>query len=428
MSSNLAIKVEGLGKQYSIGANLIHSNRFAEAAAQFVSKIFSGTRSPRKQFWALRDISFELERGAVLGIIGGNGAGKSTLLKLLSRISQPTEGSAKLWGRIGCLLEVGTGFHPDLSGLENIYLSGSILGMSRAQINTKVEEIIEFSGVREHLETPIKRYSSGMYMRLAFSVAAHLNPEILIVDEVLAVGDMGFQRKCLSKMGEVAKSGRTVLLVSHNMSAIKRLATKALVLDKGTMQYLGNVDDAISKYLAKDDTQKSNGIIPHSYPRPVSTGEGYLRRIQIMNAEGELVDAIFMAQPFKVSMEFEIMKPISDLAIEVGISTQQGDRILTATNVDNGVTTLPQQAGKVRVDVELNTCLFPGEYAVDVYMHHYGESKLTIDWVDRATFFTAMDVSKDGKTHHVDFSTQRIVRGYVRPGSKWSYTGGDQVE
>ena len=255
MPSDIAIRVNGLGKKYRIAHETAAYKTLGETVTNAVKAPFrrlTGQAPARttEDFWALKDVSFEVKRGEVIGIIGRNGAGKSTLLKILSRITTPTEGTVEVHGRIGSLLEVGTGFHPELSGRENIYLSGSILGMKRSEIDAKFDEIVKFAEMEKFLDTPVKRYSSGMYVRLAFAVAAHLEPEILIIDEVLAVGDAAFQKKCLGKMGEVAKRGRTVLFVSHNMNAIENLCGSCILLEKGKIERSGgSVHEIISNYL-----------------------------------------------------------------------------------------------------------------------------------------------------------------------------------
>lgn len=255
--NDIAIKVEGLGKQYRLGSTREKYYSLRDSIMTVVKSPFrklsrmNGKTGPENEmFWALKDVSFEVRQGEVLGIIGRNGAGKSTLLKILSRITEPTEGSAKLYGRVGSLLEVGTGFHPELTGRENIYLSGAILGMRKFEINRQFDEIVDFAGIEKFLDTPAKRYSSGMYVRLAFAVAAHLDPEILLIDEVLAVGDAEFQRKCLGKMGEVAKGGRTVFFVSHNMVAITSLCSRAILLVDGTKSMDGLSQDVVNHYFS----------------------------------------------------------------------------------------------------------------------------------------------------------------------------------
>ncbi|UII21831.1 ABC transporter ATP-binding protein [Fulvivirga ligni] len=246
---DIAIKVEGLGKKYEIGHK--KEGDFRSAFGTKLSSLFGKGNSSKEDFWALRDIDFEIKKGEAVGIIGRNGAGKSTLLKILSRITEPTTGRFEINGRVSSLLEVGTGFHMELSGRENIYLNGTILGMKRAEIKAKFDEIVAFSGVEKFIDTPVKHYSSGMKVRLAFSVAAHLEPEILIVDEVLAVGDAEFQKKCLGKMDEVSKNeGRTVLFVSHNLSSIRHLCTKGILLHNGNVEMSSKIGDVLNKYMS----------------------------------------------------------------------------------------------------------------------------------------------------------------------------------
>ena len=268
MSSEPAIRVEGLGKRYTIRHHRSDHVTLAQVALERARHPFR--RAEREQFWALRDVSFEVHRGDVLGLIGRNGAGKSTLLKCLSRITSPTTGRIELWGRVGSLLEVGTGFHPELTGRENIYLNGSILGMTRREIDRQFDAIVDFAGVERFLDTPVKRYSSGMYVRLAFAVAAHLETEILLVDEVLAVGDQEFQEKCFRAMGELAGHGRTVVFVSHQLSSVARLCDRALLLVDGRVAELGPVDDVIAVYLA--DLERRDARTPIS-----RVGSGELR-------------------------------------------------------------------------------------------------------------------------------------------------------
>lgn len=261
--SDTAIIVENLGKKYFLGKKNTgkHYKTLQEEILSLPGKLFS-KNTDSQEFWALKNISFEVKKGEVLGIIGRNGAGKSTLLKILSRITDPTEGRVDIYGRVGSLLEVGTGFHPELTGRENIYLSGAILGLKRWEIRKKFDEIVEFAEISEFIDTPAKRYSSGMYMRLAFAVAAHLEPEILVVDEVLAVGDMEFQKKCLGKMEEVSRGGRTVLFVSHNMLAIKTLCTKGLLISSGKSLHCGELNTVINSYSdSTNDTQLSSVIL-----------------------------------------------------------------------------------------------------------------------------------------------------------------------
>ena len=252
--ADISIKITGLGKRYTIGAREQQydtlRDRIAAAAARPFRRMAPGGFAASKTIWALRGITHEIRRGEVVGVIGGNGAGKSTLLKILSRITEPTEGEAEIHGRVGSLLEVGTGFHPDLTGRENIFLNGAILGMRKAEIARKFDEIVRFAEIDEFIDTPVRHYSSGMYVRLGFAVAAQMEPEILIVDEVLAVGDVHFQRKCLGKLDDVARSGRTVLFVSHNMAAIQRLCTSAMLLHHGQLVRVGDVRSTVAAYLS----------------------------------------------------------------------------------------------------------------------------------------------------------------------------------
>ena len=299
MSNDVTIRVENLSKSYLIGhqRNGSHQESFREAvgrqARNFSRAAMNLARgrqlvggSEIEEFWALRDVSFEVKRGEVLGIIGRNGAGKSTLLKILSRITEPTSGRATIRGRVASLLEVGTGFHQDLTGRENIFLNGAILGMSRGEIKSKFDDIVDFAEIEKFLDTPVKRYSSGMYVRLAFAVAAHLDPEILIIDEVLAVGDVAFQRKCLGKMKNVALGGRTVIFVSHNIAAIIALTTRCALIDKGRLSAIGESNEIVSQFLGKmhEEIQQSGDICIY---RRAYRSEGYvdISSIQICGHE-----------------------------------------------------------------------------------------------------------------------------------------------
>jgi len=318
--SNTVIKVENIGKQYRLGkvgtgsvASDInrwwHIARGKEDPYLKIGEVNDRTQKSTSNdlVWAIKDINFEVKQGEVLGIIGKNGAGKSTLLKVLSRVTAPTVGDIKVKGRIASLLEVGTGFHPDLSGRENIFLNGAILGMSKAEIKSKFDEIVDFSGVERYIDTPVKRYSSGMYVRLAFAVAAHLEPEILIVDEVLAVGDAEFQKKCLGKMKDVSGQGRTVLFVSHNLQAVSNLCTAGLLLNKGGLEYSGNIEECIKSYIvssrdlnlssvAKSDRLKrTNGHVIFEEVKPIKNG--------VENWEFNFDEDIFIS--FKAKAEFD---------------------------------------------------------------------------------------------------------------------------
>jgi lipopolysaccharide transport system ATP-binding protein len=301
------IEVKHLSKKYSIGVDKTYKtlcNSFAYAAKNPL-KMLKGSFEPNNTFWALKDVNFEIKRGEVVGIIGRNGAGKSTLLKVLSRITYPTEGEVRMRGRVGSLLEVGTGFHPELSGRENIYFNGVILGMKKREIEEKFDEIVNFSGIEKFLDTPVKRYSSGMSVRLAFSVAAHLDPEILIVDEVLAVGDTTFQKKCLGKMEEVAEGGRTVLFVSHNMSVISSLCETAILLEKGILKERSQTGKVIDVYL--NSGQEATGQIIFSEKHP-GDNEAILLAARILNKDGRPITEARIDEDIFIEMEYELLK------------------------------------------------------------------------------------------------------------------------
>ena len=355
------IQVDGLGKRYVLG-QAQEGARYRTLRESLVETFRAPFRrrekpgAPSRQatdFWALRDVSFEVRRGEVLGIIGRNGAGKSTLLKVLSRITEPTTGRIRIGGRVASLLEVGTGFHPELTGRENIFLNGAILGMHRAEIKAKFDEIVAFAEVEKFLDTPVKRYSSGMYVRLAFAVAAHLEPEILIVDEVLAVGDVDFQRKCLGKMQDVAKGqGRTVLFVSHNMGAVRSLCSTGIVMRQGKIILKSNIAEAVDGYLAATDTQ--GAII--TWEKASAPAASYIRfrRAFIRNASGEQALEIDNTEPFDLCLEYEVLSAATNLRIGFFMQTAEGTNLCGSN--DESVRT--EQT--VRPGVYTTRCRFPG--------------------------------------------------------------------
>lgn len=318
MSKDPIIQVEGLSKQYILNRNASEKSDtlYGNMLGAVKGLRNLGRKKETEEFWALRDLSFEIGRGDRVGVIGRNGAGKSTLLKILSRITPPTKGRIEYTGRMASLLEVGTGFHGDLSGRENIYLNGSILGMHKHEIDKKFEEIVAFSEVEKFLDTPVKRYSSGMYVRLAFAVAAHLEPEILIVDEVLAVGDAAFQKKCLGKMNEVSKGeGRTILFVSHNMQAIQKLCNKGLYLNKGSMHSYGDIDDIVGHYLQSGEASQAEFTLPV----PETVNYGYAHTVCIEDMEGKPLVEIPVGDDWRARILFKIVKPTPHFIIGFGI-------------------------------------------------------------------------------------------------------------
>ena len=370
MTEDIVIRAEGLGKNYMIGHEAQRERyvalrdviaRGARSAFRKATDIAKGRivvpGDEMEEFWALKDINFEVKRGEVLGIIGRNGAGKSTLLKILSRITEPTEGRVTIKGRVASLLEVGTGFHPELTGRENIYLNGAILGMTRSEIKRKFDEIVAFAEVEKFLDTPVKRYSSGMYVRLAFAVAAHLEPEILIVDEVLAVGDAEFQKKCLGKIGEVANGGRTVLFVSHNMAAVASLCTNAMLLHCGEIQ----VDDTVDKCLA----------IYFEAKEGASRLEG--KQVEV---EANVTDETVNGSP-AVSLQFDITLrgPLVSPNLGIGISDAEGRRLVTLLSETSSL--LPSLDSDQKLSLQLKTepvRLAPGQLSVKVALEDMGTS------------------------------------------------------
>lgn len=416
-----AIRAEELSKLYLLGElpTTMLGERLGHALAA-PARALSGrkgreARPKTEEFWALRDVSFEIAEGEAVGIVGRNGAGKSTLLKVISRISPPTRGRVTVRGRVGTLLEVGTGFHPELSGRENVFLNGAVLGMKRREILRKYDDIVEFAGVERFLETPVKRYSSGMYVRLAFAVAAHLEPEILLVDEVLAVGDVDFQRKCLGKMQDAAGHGRTVIFVSHNMGAIQRLCSRALLIDSGRLALDGPPAEVVAAYLDRATSEQSGGRtrVPADIPR-IGTGEARLQELSLTDLSGQPLGGLHLGQPFRVTVVFEVFERIDDAVVEIGVSPFGGDRMATIQSVDRERPLLTFEPGTRRVSAEIEATLLPGEFALDVGLHH--ATGITVDYVTSTIRFTALNAAEEGDDHY----PWSVVRGYIRPESSWS--------
>jgi lipopolysaccharide transport system ATP-binding protein len=318
------IRVENIGKRYRIGLKEKVPKSLGGRAKDLLASPFKYLNSvmrepsPDEVFWALKDVSFEVKRGEVLGIIGRNGAGKSTLLKILSRITEPTQGFAEIHGRVGSLLEVGTGFHPDLTGRENAYLNGTIMGMKKREIDQRFDEIVDFAEVEKFIDTPVKHYSSGMYTRLAFAVAAHLTPEILIVDEVLAVGDVSFQEKCLHKMESVSSDGRTVIFVSHNMDSVRKLSTKGAFMTNGTVVGYGEIEDVVQQYMTQFHTKEEGYVI--DFDKATSTGY-YIDRIEVLDLEANPKDLLLTWDSVRFRIFFYAPQDLRSGSIEFYIST-----------------------------------------------------------------------------------------------------------
>jgi len=394
---DIAIRVEDLSKEYTIGVGPSYET-LRDRIANGMGRLFrnNGHHSPEPvTFWAIRDVSFEVKRGEVLGVIGRNGAGKSTLLKILCRITQPTRGYAEICGRVGSLLEVGTGFHQELTGRENIYLSGAIIGMRKNEIDCKFDEIVAFAEVEKFIDTPVKHYSSGMYLRLGFAVAAHFEPEILLVDEVLAVGDLAFQKKCLGKMGDVAKEGRTVLFVSHNMASIEALCDTAMVLQDGKILVHGEAKDAVDSYLRSvggDDSDTTSQLIdlsnaagrPGKY-RPM------LQSLELFTDQDRpLKGMLKIGAPLKARIKFKLERPAAGFDAALAIDNLLGQRIFTANSICE-----PNRQNGEWVGTQSFVCdipslpLVPAKYKLSVSL--LIPQGVEVDRVEDAAFLTVVE-------------------------------------
>jgi lipopolysaccharide transport system ATP-binding protein len=409
--SDIAIRVEGLGKRYRIGTSRARYGTLRDSLTETFTAPFrrfrrnnnghsdnsqSAIRSSQSDhIWALRDVSFEVKRGEVIGIIGRNGAGKSTLLKVLSRITEPTTGSVDIYGRVGSLLEVGTGFHPELTGRENIYLNGAILGMKKTEIEKRFDEIVSFAEVEQFIDTPVKYYSSGMYLRLAFAVAAHLEPEILIVDEVLAVGDAQFQKKCLGKIGDVAKAGRTVLFVSHNMGAITRFCQRAIWLDEGKVVIDSLSNEVVNRYHAQ-----SLSVRP-VWKRPATAeADGEFAFLSIAVKDRDKEQGLFNGDdPIFVEINYLVRRALAGCQIGTRIYTSEGIVIFTTSDADTfGASALPKEPGTYTSSFEIPpNLLAPGTYYLFAAAHLPNRSVYEV--IDQAVVF---EISPSGSLGSLD--------------------------
>lgn len=366
MTGSPLITATHLGKQYVIGANRARYGSLRDRIAQVFREGWRGGSSRSTTFWALRNVDLSIAPGEALGIIGRNGAGKSTLLKLLSRITYPTEGRIVRRGRVASLLEVGTGFHPELTGRENIFMNGAILGMRRAEIRSKFEEIVEFSEISEFLDTPVKRYSSGMYVRLAFAVAAHLESEVILVDEVLAVGDAGFQRKCLDKMAQVARGGRAVILVSHNMAAIESFCRRAVLLERGKLAFDGEVPDAIRRYTAAQNVGDEAIVDTTDHAARTTADDAVVRRVGIESPDGHPTRVIRVGDPVTFRIGLVPPRPLRGVTLGLHLVNTHGHRVVTLHSRDQYLPPLAlSEPGELRCAWP-DCCLMPGSYSVVV--------------------------------------------------------------
>jgi lipopolysaccharide transport system ATP-binding protein len=369
------IEVRGLGKKYNIRQQrggyislrevLMNTIKHPFAFAKDKAKTAVGM-AKKDEFWALKDVSFSVNRGEVIGIIGANGAGKSTLLKILTGITPPTEGEAILRGHVSSLLEVGTGFHPELTGRENIFLNGAILGMKHAEMQKKFNSIVEFAGIERFLDTPVKRYSSGMYVRLAFSVAAHIEPDILLVDEVLAVGDAEFQKKCLGKMDEVTKKqGRTILFVSHNMAAVQSLCERSILIEGGRVALIGKTNEVIGRHLSKNMTQNSTVEYPENTDAPA-----VIRKITLTNKNHEPRSEFSISEPMNIGIDFTCHKEIHNSTISILVYSRDRDLLLYSSDADSSGKLSNLAEGKYHASITIPDFLFNvGKYSFDVLIH-----------------------------------------------------------
>jgi homopolymeric O-antigen transport system ATP-binding protein len=418
MSSNdLAVSVRGLSKSYIIAHNSGRPTNFREVIVDRLRHPFGNGRQKRETFWAIKDVNFDIVRGESVAIIGRNGAGKSTLLKLLSRITYPATGSIDIYGHLASLLEVGTGFHGELTGRENIYLNGSILGMRRREIERRFDEIVEFSGVEQFLDTPVKRYSSGMYVRLAFAVAAHLEPDILVVDEVLSVGDAAFQKKCMGKMTDVLQQGRTILFVSHNMSAVSNLCTRVILMKQGRMTFDGPTAEGLTRYVraaavatSVDLSTTTNRRGPREY--------GLISSVSLFDSAGRPCDNFAMGEAVIVEMEIDCIRRLYPAEVGFVLINGYGTTIHYFVSAWEGLH-LDLQPGRHRLRVTIPQVLVhPGTYALSLWLKRQG--LLLDDQVDEAIQLVVHSADVTG--HNPYFERYSFSKAEVYCPSEWTHT------
>jgi lipopolysaccharide transport system ATP-binding protein len=425
--SDIAIRTDCLSKRYQIGAYK-NSQNLREAIKDAIKSPFrraakllhgqaTGAAELDETFWALREVSFEIKKGEAVGIIGRNGAGKSTLLKVLSRITEPTSGKAEVQGRVGSLLEVGTGFHHELTGRENIFLNGAILGMKREHIRRKFDEIVAFSEVEKFIDTPVKHYSSGMYLRLAFSVAAHLDPDVLIIDEVLAVGDAAFQRKCLNQMQKVEEIGKTVIFVSHNMPAITRFCTRALVIDQGRIVDDAPAAEAVMRYLGTEGSENLGGKVWNDERTAPSGSHARLLGVRICSELAETLHSVDIRRSFGIEATWEVTRDGLSMAPHFLITNQENQRVFVTIDLD------PNWRGKDRPKGKyMSTAWVPGNlmaegiFYVTVHILGHQDQSLQLS-VHSALSFQVVD-TLDGDSARGDYG--KDFPGIVRPLLKWT--------
>lgn len=415
---DIAVRVEGLHKRYRLGAMHAQDGSLAGALArglrQVVGRQARASRSS-EAIWALRDVSFEIKKGEVFGVIGTNGSGKSTLLKILSRVTEPTKGRAVITGRFCGLLEVGTGFHPELTGRDNVYMSGAILGMKRREIARKFDEIVAFAEVEQFIDTPVKHYSSGMYVRLGFSVLAHMDPDILIVDEVLAVGDVRFQKKCMGKMEDVGQHGRTVILVSHDMRAITRMCKRAMLLNKGEVVQEGDAHEVVNHYLHAGHIQPTaEWLDPAQAP---GNEVVRMRAVRVKSDAGGVTDLVDIRKPIRVEIEYDVLKPGHTIVAQFGFNTEEDIIAFVVNDRDPAWYRRPRPVGRYT-----STAWIPGNFLSEGTMVVGGGLYSEDPWhehcdIPRVVGFRVVDPGT-GDTARGDVSGR--WEGVVRPLLKWS--------
>jgi lipopolysaccharide transport system ATP-binding protein len=412
--TEIAIRAKGLGKLYTIG-----QRERENALRNVLGPILRAPwkllkRAPKETFWALKDVGLEVKHGEVLGLIGRNGAGKTTLLKILSRITRPTKGWAEMYGRVGSLLEVGTGFHPELSGRDNTYLSGAILGMTKREISRKFDEIVAFAEIEKFIDTQVKHYSSGMYVRLAFAVAAHLEPEILLVDEVLAVGDIAFQKKCLGKMGDVAKEGRTIIFVSHNVTAITRLCNRCVLMQAGAVIADGDTHEVVTAYLRSE----MNTSARRQWTAEEAPGNSIvrLREVRVRTEEGRIGEAFDIRRPIGIDVFFEVLEDGKVMAPNIHIFNGEGVTLFVSIDEDEDWLRRPRPSGHY-----ISTCWIPGNFlaegslVADVAITTF--APFDVHFHERSVVGFEVIDSLDGDSVRGDYAGH--LPGVVRPSLEW---------
>lgn len=383
---SIIVSVKNLSKEYQLREGRPYYTLRDNLTEMLQNPLSMFKRSKKEKFWALKDVSFDVEEGEILGILGNNGAGKSTLLKLLSRVTPPTQGEIILRGRLGSLLEVGTGFHPELTGRENIYLNGAILGMSRLEVQRQFSTIVEFAEVEKFLDTPMKHYSSGMYMRLAFAVAAHLESEIILIDEVLAVGDVEFQKKCLGKMDDISKQGRTILFVSHNIGAVSQLCTRCIVLEKGRLAYSGPTEKAVNVYLEKAHTTLTKGNIKDAPRNGNTTFTARMEKIELFSSKKEDISTVDTRKPFEIDLTFRALEDVRT-GIFFQIKDENRKPVLFFSSGHLQGKDFPFAKGKHKMKCLIDAPLLTsGRYSVDCGLLY--PNREIVDFVEDALFFT----------------------------------------